>query len=59
MNEWDSPERTRRLEWQTRREIPLDEFRLYLWYDVTSMSDPEDAHVYVRVHLEKDDDDVR
>jgi hypothetical protein len=37
------------LEHGTNREIPEEEFRAHVWYNVTSHSDPEDAHVYVRI----------
>jgi len=49
MNAWDSPLRTRRLEYGTNREIPQEEFNAHNWYNVTSHSDPEDAHVYVKI----------
>jgi hypothetical protein len=48
LNDWDSPYRTRRLEWGTNREIPLDEFNAHQWLDVTSMRDPQDCHVYIK-----------
>ena len=51
---WDSPKRTKRLDYKTRQEIPEEEWRKYVWLDVTSMSDPEDAHVYAKTLIRKE-----
>lgn len=44
---WDDPRRTRRIDYATREEIPPGRWRDGDWHDVTSMSDPDDCHVYV------------
>jgi hypothetical protein len=46
--EWDSPLRTRRIDYETRKEITSEDWNKYEWYNCTSRSDPPDAHVYAR-----------
>lgn len=55
MNEWDDPRRTRNLEHGTNREIPPEEFAAYKWYNVTSIRDPPDVHVWIRMWDEPKD----
>jgi hypothetical protein len=48
VNEWDSPLRTRRLDYHTKQKIPDAEWQAWNWYNVTCRNDPQDAHVYIR-----------
>jgi hypothetical protein len=45
---WDSPNRTRRLDADTKQPISDAEWEEWEWFNVTAMTDPPDAHMYIR-----------
>jgi hypothetical protein len=45
-NSWDSPLRTRRLD-ENGKPISEADWRAGVWFNVTSITDPPDVHVYV------------